>query len=172
MSQKDWVIKTVVPSAPDSALMPNRAFRKGGWYPRVEAARNLRAMAQYAGKASAPTRPLLGPVVVDAVIEWPARRHTVDFDAAVASLKPVLDGLTDAGWWLDDAQVVGMTIRQTRGEGRVLLTARLSPNGEEVMRMPAKKKGENPFAKKDEKMSEGKEKMCPKCKKAKSKCKC
>lgn len=168
MSQRDWTVSAVVPAAPDSALMPNRAHRRGGWYPRVEAARNLRAVAGLAARASAPPRPLIGPVIVDAVIEWPPRRHTVDFDAAVASLKPVLDGCTDAGWWLDDDQVVGMTVRQTRGEGRILLTARI--DGEEVIKVAAKKP--NPFAKKDGPAPKGKEKVCPKCKKAMSKCKC
>lgn len=123
----------VIPKAPPSSLLPNRSQRRGGWHARVAAAREMREMSNhYARQALFEDRdqdivPYRGRVVVDVSIGWPPRRKTVDFDAAVSCLKPLLDGLTDAGWWMDDRQVVGMSVRQARSltvTGHVAITVR------------------------------------------------
>ena len=169
MSQRDWVVTAEIPVAPDSSLLPNRAYRRGGWHQRIESARELRTATWAAALRSAPPRPLIGPVFIEAVIQWPPRRKTVDFDAAVASLKPVLDGCTDAHWWVDDSQVVGMAVRQERGTGGITITAYIKHEGEEVISMPSKKM---PPAFLEKSAPGKKEKTCPKCKKAMSKCMC
>ncbi len=163
MSQSDWVVRMVIPTAPDSSLLPNRAYRRGGFHQRIESARDLRTMASIIARSSAPPRPLIGPIQIDAKIIWPRRRKYVDFDAAVASLKPVLDGCTDASWWIDDSQVTGMTVVQDKSTidtGSITLIAYINSHGEEVNKMPAKKTPAK------------KEKMCPECGKPMSKCKC
>lgn len=157
-------MRMVMPTAPDSSLMPNRAYRRGGWHQRITAARDLRTMAGIIARSSAPPRPLIGPIQIDAEIVWPRRRKYVDFDAAVASLKPVLDGCTDASWWIDDSQVIGMSVTQEKSSidtGSITLTAYINPHGKEVRRMATKKTAPKKG-----------EKMCPDCGKPMSKCKC
>lgn len=104
-----------VPMAPPVALNPNRAYRRGGHYPRRQAAALLREATWASAWNHRPTEPITGYVVVRAKISWPKQRHRVDYDAAVAVLKPVLDGLTDAQWWRDDRQVSGVIVEQETG---------------------------------------------------------
>lgn len=186
------MLSCVIPTAPDPALTPNRAYRRGGWQPRRAAASQLRYFTWAAAVNSRPSEPISGPVVVSAVIQWPKGRRRLDYDAAVSVLKPVLDGLTDAGWWRDDRQVTGILVVQETGHerGSILLTvdrpSALMSNGpapnavlvgdikEEESAMPGKKAG----GKKMDgdymapaKGGKGKGK-CPKCGMDKAKCKC
>lgn len=124
--------------APPSALLPNRSHRRGGWHARVVAARDYRQMTaacvrELYGLSSDEKFPLPldGDVVVTVNIEWGARRKRVDFDAAVSCLKPMLDGLTDAGWWGDDSQVVAMVVTQMRGEGPGMVIVSAEEGGDQ-----------------------------------------
>lgn len=66
-----------------------------------------------------PKRPLTGPVMVHVVIGWEKGRMVMDFDNAIASCKGALDGLILGGWIVDDMQVQGMTLQQTKDPEKV-----------------------------------------------------
>ena len=66
-----------------------------------------------------PRRPLTGPVMVHVVIGWEKGRMVMDFDNAIASCKGALDGLIMGGWIVDDMQVQGMTLQQTKDPEKV-----------------------------------------------------
>jgi Holliday junction resolvase RusA-like endonuclease len=53
---------------------------------------------------------------------WPKHRRICDADNALASVKAACDGLTDAGVWQDDRQIVRMSIEQEKldKQGRVV----------------------------------------------------
>ena len=119
----EWVV--MIPTVPASVLSPN-GQRKRPWRRRHEAAADLRQMvAEYAKDANAsqvgrevwshPARdPVAGPVRLAVVIAWPKGRRLLDFDGAVGALKPAVDALQDAGWMVNDRQVVTMEVRQER----------------------------------------------------------
>lgn len=65
------------------------------------------------------------PTTLDVVIEWPKGRKRLDDDNAKASLKPVIDGVSDALWGGQDRHVELGTVTQTRGPGELRLTFRI-----------------------------------------------
>jgi len=55
-------------------------------------------------------KPIQNPVC--GVLPIVTTRHRRDIDNVMASLKSALDGLTDNGWWKDDAEIQALTIRR------------------------------------------------------------
>jgi Holliday junction resolvase RusA-like endonuclease len=95
--------------------------------------RELRETAGWAARDVAPRQPITGPVLLHIVIVWEKGRRRQDFDAAVYGMKGVQDALMDAGWIVDDAQVVGMTIKQITGTpdgGYVIVSMELAESEE------------------------------------------
>lgn len=115
----------VISMVPASCLLPNkqRTLSHHVWGP---AALELRQAAYWCGKEAMadevsagiflyPNRdPVEGPVRLRCTIAWPQGRRRCDFQAAVHALKPVVDGLDDANWFVDDKQVVAMEVAQVR----------------------------------------------------------
>jgi hypothetical protein len=64
------------------------------------------------------------PVTLDFEIQWPKGRKHLDDDNAKASLKPVIDGVSDALWGGEDRHVTLGTVTQTRGAGGLRITLR------------------------------------------------
>jgi hypothetical protein len=64
------------------------------------------------------------PVTLDVEIEWPKGRKTLDDDNAKASLKTIIDGMSDALWFGQDKHVTLGTVKQTRGAGGLRITLR------------------------------------------------
>lgn len=73
------------------------------WSKRSRDAHADRQSAHVHGLACRPDKPF---VAVRLVIDWwcPTRRM-LDCDNALSRCKAYLDGLTDAGWWLDDKAI-------------------------------------------------------------------
>ncbi len=84
---------------PDPALSPNGRVH---YMVRHKAANKYRQTASYYGNGA---RRLAKPVC--AILPLVATRRRRDLDNVLASLKSALDGLTDAGWWNDDHDIVG-----------------------------------------------------------------
>ena len=84
-----------------------------------------------------PFRPLRTPVCAVLPISTTKRRR--DIDNVLAGLKSTLDGVTDAGWWKDDCEILAITIRQPlylKGWTRlpILLLADEAANEDRMMR--------------------------------------
>ena len=103
--------RVIVPSCPADVLSPNA---RAHWSRKNRAAQDYRALAKYAALQDGPLDPLLGPLSVEVRVLWPARRRKADADNALASVKAAVDGLTDAGVWGDDRQIVRMSIEQEK----------------------------------------------------------
>ncbi len=106
----------IISMVPASCLLPNkqRTLSHHVWGP---AALELRQAAYWCGKeamADENRDPVEGPVRLCCTIAWPQGRRRCDFQAAVHALKPVVDGLEDANWFVDDKQVVAMEVAQVR----------------------------------------------------------
>ena len=81
---------------------------------------NARAHHMTKGIATKRNRALISYLGQDAAqrLETPAlailpivdTRHRRDIDNVLAGLKSTLDGLTDAGWWADDHDIVEVTV--------------------------------------------------------------
>lgn len=114
-----------------------RATRRGVIY-TPPGANAWRAAVVAAGEAVRPTAPLAGPVRVAVSLrmarpisataksrrhERPIRQGTGDLDNHA---KSVLDALTRAGWWLDDAQVVELVVTKRWTLGAELPGATIS----------------------------------------------
>jgi Holliday junction resolvase RusA-like endonuclease len=84
---------------PDPALSPNGRVH---YMVRHKAVNKYRQTASYYGNGA---RTLAKPVC--AILPLVATRRRRDLDNVLASLKSALDGLTDAGWWNDDHDIVG-----------------------------------------------------------------
>ncbi|MEJ7763160.1 MAG: hypothetical protein WKF80_10260 [Thermomicrobiales bacterium] len=105
-----------IPMVPDSVLLPNaqRRLKHYVWGPH---AKSLRAVTyQYAREVVPGGEVWAGPVRLLCVIAWPKPRRRCDFQAACHALKGLVDGLADAGWMVDDDQVVGMDIEQVKAD--------------------------------------------------------
>jgi Holliday junction resolvase RusA-like endonuclease len=96
------VYRTIVPCVPDADLSPNARVH---WGVRARKVANLRNFVGWAVKADAPDEPFAGPVVLTISVGWPVGRKRHDDDNMVSLLKTVVDGMTDAGWWVNDSQV-------------------------------------------------------------------
>jgi hypothetical protein len=109
---------------PPACLLPNAA-RRTHWATKGREARAAREAVSWSVIGSGLDLPRLegvvfaGPVRVRAVIAWEKGRHRCDFDAAVAALKPMLDGLADIFVVDDDKQIRAIEVEQIRdSEGR------------------------------------------------------
>lgn len=83
-------------------------------------------------------KPIAVPVL--AILPITTTRRRRDIDNVLAALKAALDGLTDAGWWKDDSDIVAITIRKPihgpRGSGdRIVIVADEASNEDRLVRM-------------------------------------
>ncbi len=68
-------------------------------------------------------------VHLDAEIQWRGRRKEIDNDNAIACLKPLIDGLSDALWEGRDGHVKIGAVTQSRGAGETVVTLRAVEDG-------------------------------------------
>jgi hypothetical protein len=73
--------------------------------------------------------PLRGRVLLEARIGWSKGRKVMDNSNAAAALKPLVDGLTDAGWWPDDNLVNVIVVEQFSWGKQDPATRALYPGG-------------------------------------------
>lgn len=102
------VYRTTIGCVPESDLSANRSMRVHPMR-RHRLTKALREFTYWQAREDAPPEPLTGPVMVTIGIGWPKGRKRQDPSNVGHCLKPVIDGLTDAGYWMDDKQV---TIRE------------------------------------------------------------
>jgi len=88
--------------APNKLLHPNSRTH---WMKKHTAVRQARGWAIVAGRGQAL---LLNPIVAVVPLSRDKRRR--DLDNILASCKATIDGLTDAGWWVDDHMVRQWTV--------------------------------------------------------------
>ena len=100
------MIRITVPMAPDSRMFPNKAGKSLHWQTRRSARAKSREAGYKAAKKCKPPKPIAGPVVCTIHAEYGYRRRVPDLDATVSACKSFIDGLTDAGIFLDDKQIV------------------------------------------------------------------
>lgn len=117
---------------PPAALSPNS---RPHYMLKHRETKRYRELAAY--RANGKKR-LRNPVI--AVLPLVATRRRRDLDNVLASLKSALDGLTDAGWWNDDSDIVGITIRKPlflpkSGENRIIIVADEASNEDRLVRM-------------------------------------
>lgn len=91
---------------PNKLLSPNARVHH---LVKHKAVRSHRGLAAVIGAQHGRKR-LRIPVL--AVLPIVTTRRRRDIDNVLAGLKSALDGLTDCGWWEDDSEVVGITIRK------------------------------------------------------------
>lgn len=101
--------------------LPNAARREGSWHQRAEDARTWRGAAFLAATQALREHPEpsdfpLRSAVVDYVVVTPTAQAP-DPDGAVAAMKPVLDGIVDAGVLTTDSfKVIGrLSVRHETG---------------------------------------------------------
>ena len=111
-------ITITVPMDPPSALLPNKRHRRGGLYPGIEAAQESRLAAKYAAMNACNGTPLTGPVHLIIHAAYGHRRVTPDLDGTISAVKPMIDGLADAGVLEDDDQVQMITATHEKLRGR------------------------------------------------------
>jgi hypothetical protein len=108
-----------VPGTPSKLLAPNKA-RTVHYMAKAKVSRELRETGRLAALSVLSlfhdaTRPIFtGPVVLTETIYWGRGERRVDLSAVPSLCKPLEDGLTDAGVWLDDSQVVTLIVKQQR----------------------------------------------------------
>jgi Holliday junction resolvase RusA-like endonuclease len=86
------------------------------WAVRAKQTKADRAHAKWVGELTAPAAPITQPLVE---LVWRGRGRLPDADNVAGRCKAYLDGLTDAGWWRDDADIVWIratTERIAKGE--------------------------------------------------------
>jgi Holliday junction resolvase RusA-like endonuclease len=101
-----------VPRTPPSQLLPNAA-RRTDWHVKSDLSRPLRELAKWeAIKAALPVRSVNGGVIFDGPVRmrvrvfWEKGRNRPDTSGLGHAVKAMEDGLTDAGIWHDDRQVI------------------------------------------------------------------
>jgi Holliday junction resolvase RusA-like endonuclease len=97
------------------------------WCVRQRSAKLDRFAAAVEARIKGVPCPLTNPVVV---VDWYCKtKRMLDCDNALSRCKSYIDGLTDAGWWIDDKQIKTMIVSvYAPGEGagfkgRVVITA-------------------------------------------------
>ena len=75
------------------------------WAKRAQDTKADRWYAQLEGELIAPTM-MLRPRLE---ITWRGRGRLPDVDNVIGRCKAYIDGLTDAGWWSDDSDIVSVT---------------------------------------------------------------
>jgi len=121
------VLTCRIPATPHKLCSPNRTVTRKdrdelGWPLGYEKSHiikfalrdQLREAAQVTALSVRPEHPIDGPVVLRIVIAYEKGRQTLDFDNAVASLKGAIDGIVQGGFMVDDKQVTGIFLQQTK----------------------------------------------------------
>lgn len=104
--------RLVLGMALDPLLSPNA---RAHWAKRHKHGTTARETAGWLAREQRPAQPLSGPLAVSVTIYWAGKRGRLpDADNAMAMLKSVVDGITDARVWLDDRQIEQLTVRQER----------------------------------------------------------
>jgi Holliday junction resolvase RusA-like endonuclease len=119
-----WTV--TIPQTPPRALMPNVA-RRLHWAERAKATKAYREYVGWIAKGFVvpPAAPYFaGPVRATVIVNWEKGRRRGDTTNVEAALKPLWDGLTDAGVWVDDRQLIDVVLVQGRdveGRGHVFI---------------------------------------------------
>lgn len=103
------VAQTAIEGVPDPMLSSNA---RPTWRQKARLVKELRTATGWVARQDRPAEPMTGPVRLDVTICWPRWRKRHDQTNLYVMLKPVVDGLTDAGWWADDDQVTFGTVEQ------------------------------------------------------------
>ena len=96
------IYRAVIGTVPDAELGSNGRLH---WAVKARRVKALREFVYWQTRDHAPAQPFTGPVVVTVSVGWPKGRKRHDDDNMVSLLKAAIDGMTDAGWWLNDSQV-------------------------------------------------------------------
>jgi hypothetical protein len=109
-------------------LPPREVSPNGGWTWR----QRREAKAEFRGEAAKATlydsegvtafADRFEPVTIDAEIAWCCGRKRMDDDNAKACLKSAIDGISDVLWRGQDRHVTLGEVKQTRGDGMVIVT--------------------------------------------------
>lgn len=105
--------RVIVPTVPDAVLSPNRVA-KYGFHAKRRARAELQRAAWAAALEAREENPIEGDLRVTARILWPPGARRKDLDNLGAMLKGCWDGFTDAAFWVDDRQMVSLTVTQDR----------------------------------------------------------
>jgi len=105
--------RVIVPTVPDGVLSPNRSA-KYGFHAKRRARAELQRAAWNPYLEAREENPLEGDLRVTARILWPPGARKKDLDNLGAMLKGCWDGFTDAAFWVDDRQMVALTVTQDR----------------------------------------------------------
>ena len=121
------MLRCRIPVTPHKLCSPNRTVTRKdrdeiGWPLAGKKAHiikfamrdRLREAALMTAMSVRPDQPIDGPVVLHVVIAYEKGRQTLDFDNAVASLKGAIDGIVQGGFMVDDKQVTGIFLTQTK----------------------------------------------------------
>lgn len=102
--------RVIIPMAPSEECSPNT---RAHWSRRAKAVKLLRTAAWAAGCNAKPRKAYTGRVLLEARIGWPKGRRVLDRSNAAASLKGLVDGLQDSGWFgADDREVDIIVVEQ------------------------------------------------------------
>lgn len=105
-----FAVRIIIPSVPDVDLSPNSRVHRMARHQKVKAARKEAKYCAIASKNG--HMPIKADVWLKINVTWPKGRRKMDTDNLIATLKPVLDGVTDAGLWEDDCQVANLLVEQ------------------------------------------------------------
>lgn len=101
-------VRVILPFVPPIACSPNH---NGPWRTKSAAIKQLRSQTKLLlihrinmGELPLKSIPAT-PVLIVANINWPSGRRNMDHSNAAASLKGMVDGMTDAGFWPDDKDI-------------------------------------------------------------------
>ncbi len=122
----------MIDQTPHSDLNPNARVHHMRKHKQVAALREAASYCALNGLKGG-TWAWSGPIIVHAEIYWPSTRRVIDYDNAVASLKPAIDGVFDR---IDanDRQMIGVLVHQAKDKlkrGYMVITIEAHP-AEEV----------------------------------------
>lgn len=73
------------------------------WAKRAKDTKSDRSYAKFVGELAAPKKKIRKAIVE---VTWRGRGRLPDIDNIIGRCKAFIDGLTDAGWWEDDSDIV------------------------------------------------------------------
>jgi hypothetical protein len=122
-------VTVTVPLVPPREVRPNASAH---FYTRGKAVKTFREAARLVvvnalntpGSGMSAFQGYYGLVELDAVVAWGKGARLLDHDNCIASLKPLIDGMSDALWDSRDAHVRIGRVTQTRGTGETVVTLR------------------------------------------------
>jgi Holliday junction resolvase RusA-like endonuclease len=100
------IYRTVIATVPHEDLSANARVHHMA---RARRVKELREFTYWQTRQDAPSAPIAGRMGVSVTIGWPKGRKRQDATNVGHCLKAIVDGMTDAGWWVNDKQV---TIRE------------------------------------------------------------